>query len=168
MTMTRPKRSVVDCTDEEPMRKKLATSDDSFNNDKPCSSYQLPRISISQQQYPPGLDHDEDDEDDVPESKTLVSLPLLVLDMIVDHLTLQDICNLARVSKYFNNFIKSFYDMKVILQNAPPANSTATTSPEPSSLSTITSTSSETSSNLSVLDLSIMYNLSLLPTGKPE
>ena len=163
--MTRSKRSLTVLAEPRKRRKTSPLPSSSQDEDNP--SFCQPSTSQQHLSSLPSSDTKHLDEN------ALVSLPLLVLIKIIDYVSLKDVCHLSGVNKFLHNFIESHFITNVTLIGSPP--STPAPTPEisvfprpampafyalPSSLP-----EEEECHSLSVLNLTITYNISQLPTG---
>lgn len=162
--MTRSKRSLTVLAEPRKRRKTSPLPSSSQDEDNP--SFCQPSTSQQHLSSLPSSDTKHLDEN------ALVSLPLLVLIKIIDYVSLKDVCHLSGVNKFLHNFIESHFITNVTLIGSPP--STPAPTPEisvfprpampafyalPSSLP-----EEEECHSLSVLNLTITYNISQLPT----
>ena len=170
--MTRSKRSLTVLAEPRKRRKTSPLPSSSQDEDNP--SFCQPSTSQQHLSSLPSSDTKHLDEN------ALVSLPLLVLIKIIDYVSLKDVCHLSGVNKFLHNFIESHFITNVTLNGSPP--STPAPGPDVSvgSDRSLTSTlrpalpvllplpaslPDEECHNLSVLNLTITYNISQLPTG---
>jgi len=171
--MTRSKRSLTVLAEPRKRRKTSPLPSSSQDEDNP--SFCQPSTSHQHLSSLPSSDTKHLDEN------ALVSLPLLVLIKIIDYVSLKDVCHLSGVNKFLHNFIESHFITNVTLIGSPPSTPAPTSEisvfsdgnlplfPRPAMPAFYALPPSlpeeEECHSLSVLNLTITYNISQLPTG---
>lgn len=142
--MTGPKRPLLDTAAAASQQRKRRRTSGGSARAEAGTSHQ------HQQEEEAG----QDDQDDQAGGLALASLPQLVLATILDLLSVGDVVRLSQVDRFLQQFVHSRYIPRVTL--APGE--------EPSSPSASATSTLPPTHNLSVLDLTVTYNVSQLPT----